>query len=143
MSESASDSSSSKVDAKRESRMADEKADPARAENEELRVGTEDGRPGWKDESGFRPDENLGQTPGPPPELVRIDCSEGDARKPWELDVRGGWLAARSRRLRVLGVSVPLVEDRKRFVRSASSAKDCFAWVDCIISTEGRPRLRR
>lgn len=127
MSENASDSSSSKVDAKRESRMVEGKAELALAENEELRVGTDDGRPGWSEESGFRPDENRGQTPGPPPELVRIDWREGEARKACEAEVRGGWLAARSRRLRVLGVSAPLEDERKRLVRSASSAEGWFA----------------
>ena len=83
MSESASDSSSSKVEANRDSLIADEN----RAwefgevvEKDALRVGTDDGRPNCG-ELGLRPDDSLGQTAGPP-EGVRIDCREGEARKP-------------------------------------------------------------
>ena len=53
----------------------------------------------------------------------------------------GGWLAARSRKLREWGESFPLVE-RKRFVRSASSSDECLVCGDCMMSIEGRPRLR-
>lgn len=139
ISERASDSSSSKVDANRDSRIADEKSEGGilgLLENEALRVGTEDGRPGCKEgEFGLRPEDIRGQTPGPP-EVVRIVCREGDARKAWLLEVRGGWLAARSRRLRLVGVSEPW-EARKRLVRSVSSDV-CFAWGDCMIPEAGK-----
>ena len=133
MSETASDSSSSKVDAKplkRDSRAAGGKCACGFAELEKdaLRVGTDWGR-APRVELGLRPDGNLGQPVAPPPELVRMDCREGEARNAWEFDVRGGWLAARSLRFRELGVSGPLV-DRKRFVRSASSSDVCLVCGD-------------
>ena len=108
-------------------------------ENEELRVGTDCGR-APRVEFGLRPDEKRGH-PLEPPELVRMDCKDGEARKFWLFDVRGGWLAARSRKLREFGVSVPFVE-RNRLVRSASSSDECLVCGECIISIEGRPRLR-
>lgn len=131
MSESASDSSSSNVDANRESRIADENKEGELAEvveNEALRVGTEEGSPAR--ELVFRADESRGQMGGPP-EGVRMDCSDGEARNPWLFEVLGGWLAARSRKLREVGVSVPL-DARKRFVRSVSS-ETCFPCGDCIV----------
>lgn len=41
-------------------------------------MGTDEGRPDCR-ELGLRPDESLGQTDGPP-EGVRMDCREGEAR---------------------------------------------------------------
>ena len=108
-------------------------------EKDALRVGTDCGR-APRVELELRPEEKRGQPPAPP-ELVRMDWRDGDARKAWLVVVRGGWLAARSRRLRVLGVSAPLV-DRKRFVLSASSSDECLVCGDCMMSIEGRPRLR-
>ena len=74
----------------------------------------------------------------PPPELLRTGWS-GGATKFWE---RGGWDAARSRRLRLVGVSEPW-DERKRFWRSASS--DACCWCEegcCIVLKECTPRLR-
>ena len=137
MSLSDSDSSSSKVDAKRESRIADEKGLwvlKGDEEKEALRVGTDWGR-------GLRPDaKRPPQAPdeAPPPELLRTGWS-GGATKFWE---RGGWDAARSRRLRLVGVSEPW-DERKRFWRSESS-EGFGEWLVCgMEDVKGKPRLRR